>query len=112
MHRPTNGTCSRRSRLAQARPAQLARIRLFVFLGLLAPLFVVLQAVVGDGRPRIEFRFVPRDVPAEVPVDVVIERIVNRVVYAPVPRAGLRPWTGLPWDVSSLPQAWIWPVSC
>jgi hypothetical protein len=68
-----------------ARPGLLARLRLFGLLGLLVALFGGLQALVDEGVPRVEIRFVPREVPVQIPVEVPIDRVVERIVYVPVP---------------------------
>ncbi|HZO27531.1 MAG TPA: hypothetical protein VFH48_16255 [Chloroflexota bacterium] len=62
----------------------IARLRLFVLLALLVPLFAGLQFVVREGVPRVEVRLVAQDVQTTVPVEVPVERVVERVVYVPV----------------------------
>src|SRR5206468_11163783 len=79
------------TRLMSARPGLLARLRLFGLLALLVALFGGLQALVDEGVPRVEIRFVPREVPVQVPVEVPIDRIVERIVYVPVPVGGTGP---------------------
>src|SRR5690348_9854888 len=68
---------NRSMRLRKARPAFIARARLFLLLTLLTPLFGALESVAADGMPRIEVQIVPRQVTIEVPVEVVVERFVD-----------------------------------
>lgn len=75
---------ARLGQLALARPALMARVRLFALLILLMPLFAGLQHLVQEGVPRVEIRFVSQDVPILVPVERVVERIVERIIYVPV----------------------------
>src|SRR5689334_22375153 len=82
---------TRVARLMQARPGALARLRLFGLLVLLVALFGGLQALVDEGVPRVEIRFVPREVPIQVPVEVPVDRVVERIVYVPVPVEGASP---------------------
>lgn len=74
---------ARFGRLAAARPAWMARARLYFLLLLLLPLFAGLQYLVQEGVPRVEIRFVSEDVPVVVPVERVVDRVVERVVYVP-----------------------------
>jgi hypothetical protein len=91
---------NRSMRLRKARPAFIARARLFLLLTLLTPLFGALESVAADGMPRIEVQIVPRQVTIEVPVEVVVERFVDRMVYVPIPMTSLQPWTRSLWDLS------------
>lgn len=62
-----------------------ARLRFFVLLALLVPLFGGLHALLTAERaPQVEVRFVPQAVPVivEVPVERVVEVPVERVVDA------------------------------
>src|SRR5688572_27109052 len=109
MREMAEGSSARSGRLREARPAIVARARLFVFLTMLVPLFGALQALLEEGVPRIEIQIVPRNVTIEVPVDVVVERIVERMVFVPVPTVTLHPWTRSlwnpsNWDLSRLPR--------
>jgi hypothetical protein len=72
-------------RLATAYPGLSARLRLFVLLLLLIPLFAGLQRLVTDAEASSEVRFAPREVPVLVPVERIVERVVERVIYQPVP---------------------------
>ena len=109
MREMAESSSARSARLRGARPAMVARARLFVFLTMLVPLFGAFQALLEAGVPRIEIQIVPRNVTIEVPVDVVVERIVERMVFVPVPTVTLHPWTRSlwkpsNWDLSRLPR--------
>ncbi|MCC7371499.1 MAG: hypothetical protein IT306_23975 [Chloroflexi bacterium] len=95
----------RHTRLRGERQARFARVRFFVLLGLLLPLFSALQTLADSGVPQVEIRVVQRDVPVEVPVEVVVERIVDRFVLVPMPRTGAQAGMLARWDISRLPQA-------
>ena len=72
-------------RLGAAYPGLSARLRLFVLLLLLIPLFAGLQRLVTDAEASAEVRLAPREVPVLVPVERIVERVVERVIYQPVP---------------------------
>jgi hypothetical protein len=75
------------------------RLRLFVLLGLLAPMFVGLQHIVQESVPQIEVRLIPPD--AQVAGSTPSERVVERVVYVPVERTETAPMTA---QAAGLPQ--------
>lgn len=87
------------------RYARVAKIRLFILLGMLVPLFGCLQAIAGGGVPQIEVRIVQRDMPVEVPVEVVVERVVDRFVFVSFPGIGVQNGMLARWDISRLPVA-------
>src|SRR5262245_49759351 len=71
------------------------RLRLFVLLGVLAPLFVGLQYIVQESVPQIEVRFISPD------AQVASERVVERVVYVPVEKTETAPMNA---TAAGLPQ--------
>src|SRR5262245_17417768 len=72
-------------RLGAAHPGLSARLRLFVFLLLLIPLFAGLQRLVTDAEASADVRLAPREMPVLVPVERIVERVVERIIYQPVP---------------------------
>ena len=80
LHPPATGAFSS---LAADLPA---RLRLFVLLAVLIPLFGGLQSLLSrEGAPRTEIRLVPQTVPVIVEVERPVERVAERIVYLPAP---------------------------
>ena len=69
---------------AHARPALVARLRLFGMLAVLGPLFAGLNGLAREGVPQVEVRFIEAESQMPAPEIVVVDRVVERLVYVPV----------------------------